>query len=122
MFIHFACKHLLVVMPPLTLKPEGLPGITITYAKLAEFLDEAEGLQRVRQPALGEKRIGKESRRRTKKRKRRSTPTEQLSSDREREFRDAESNVERRTVVEDGDFEHQTREGMDIPEWSRRTR
>ncbi|KFY32153.1 hypothetical protein V493_00464 [Pseudogymnoascus sp. VKM F-4281 (FW-2241)] len=99
-----------------TLNPEGLPGITITYAKLAEFLDQAERLQRIRQPALGEKRIGKKSSRQTRKRKRRSTPPEQLSSDRERDFRNAESKVEGRTVVEDGDFEHRTREGIDIPE------
>jgi hypothetical protein len=99
-----------------TLESEGLPGITITYTKLAEFLDKAERLQRIRQPALGEKSSGKKSRRQTKKRKRRSTPPEQLSSDREREFRDAESKVEGRTVIEDRDFQHQTRGGMDIPE------
>jgi hypothetical protein len=99
-----------------TLNSVGLPGITITYTKLAEFLDKAERLQRIRQPALGEKSIGKKSRRQTKKRKRHSTPTEQLSSDREGEFRDAESKVEGRTVVEDGDCQDQTRGGMDIPE------
>jgi hypothetical protein len=59
--------------------------------------------------------MGKKSGRRTKKRKRPSTPTEQLSSDREREFRDAESKVEGLTVVEDGDFQDQTKGGMDIP-------
>lgn len=98
-----------------TLKPEGLPGVTITYATLAEFLDKAEGYQRVRQPALGETRIGKKSSRQTRKRKRRSTPLEKLSSNRETEFRDAESKVEGRAVVEDSDFEHRTREGIDIP-------
>jgi len=63
---------------------------------------------------LGEKSTGKKSRRQTKKRKRHSTPTEQLSSDRERGFHDAESKVEGRTVVEDRDFEHQIKGGMDI--------
>jgi hypothetical protein len=39
-----------------------------------------------------------------KKRKRPATLTEQLSSDREKEFREAEIKVEERTVVEDIDF------------------
>jgi hypothetical protein len=99
-----------------TLKSEGLPGITITYPKLAEFLDKAERLQRTRQPALGEESIGKKLKWQTKKRKRHSTPTEQLSSDREREFRNAERKVEGRTVVEDRDFQGQTRGSIDIPE------
>jgi len=60
--------------------------------------------------------MGKKSGRHTKKRKRPSTPTEQLSSDREREFLDTESKVEGRTVVENSDFQHQIRGGMDIPE------
>jgi hypothetical protein len=98
-----------------TLKSEGLPGITITYTKLAEFLDKTARLERISQPALGEKSIGKKSRRQTKKRKRYSTPTEQLSSDRERELGDAEGKVEGRTVVEDKDFQHQTKGGVDIP-------
>ena len=64
----------------------------------------------------GRKALEKKSKRRTKKRKRPPTPTEQLSSDREREFRDAESKVEGRMVVEDRDFEDQTTGGIDIPE------
>ncbi len=107
-----------------TLNIEGLPGITITYANLAEFLDNAERLQQVKQPPLGEKSIGKKSKERTKKRKRDSTSPEQLSSDREREFRNAEGEVERRTVVKDRDFQCQTEAGINIPErrQSRRTR
>ena len=97
-------------------KSEGLPGVTIKYPPLAEFLDKAERHQRTRQPALGEESIGKKSRRRTKKRKRPPTPIEQLSSDREREFCDAEREVEGRTVVEDSDFQAQARGSMDIPE------
>jgi hypothetical protein len=89
-----------------TLKSEGLLVITITYTKLAEFLDKTARLQRISQPALGEESIGKKSRRQTKKRKRYSTPTEQLSSDRERELGHAESKVEGRTVVKDKDFQH----------------
>ena len=50
----------------------------------------------------------------TKKRKRCSTPTEQLPSNREREFRDAESKVEGRIVVGDRDFQHQTRGEIDM--------
>jgi hypothetical protein len=80
-----------------------------------EYLDKAEKLQWIRQSALGERSIGKKLGRRTKKRKRLSTPTEQLSSDREREFCDAESKVEGLTVVEDGDFQDQTKGGIDIP-------
>jgi hypothetical protein len=60
--------------------------------------------------------MGKKSRRHTKKRRRPSTPIEQLSPNREREFRDAERKVEGRTVVEDSDFQHQTKGGVDIPE------
>jgi hypothetical protein len=60
--------------------------------------------------------MGKKSIRHTKKKKRPSTPTEKLSSDRDREFPDAESKVEGRTVIEDSDFQHQTRDGVDIPE------
>jgi hypothetical protein len=59
----------------------------------------------------------------TKKRKRPSTPIEQLSSDREREFRDVKSKLEGHTVVEESDFQHQTEGGVDIPKRreSRRT-
>ncbi|CZT08279.1 uncharacterized protein RCO7_11545 [Rhynchosporium graminicola] len=64
-----------------TFNSEGLPGITITYAQLAEFLDKAERLQRTRQPVPGEESISKKSRRRTKKRRRPSTPIEEISSD-----------------------------------------
>lgn len=60
--------------------------------------------------------MGKKSRERIKKRKRHSTSPEQLSSDREREFRDAERKVEGRAVVEDSDFHGQTGGGINIPE------
>ena len=83
---------------------EDLLGVTILYAKLAQFLNEAEKLQRKRQPALGEESGGKKSTLRTKKRKRPPTLTEELSSDRERGFRDTENTVEDRTVVEDTVF------------------
>ncbi|KAH8751835.1 hypothetical protein BGZ57DRAFT_913231 [Hyaloscypha finlandica] len=99
-----------------TFKSDGIPGITITYPQLAEFLDKAERLQRIRQPAIGEESIGKKSSRRTKKRKRPPTPTDQISSDREREFRDVEREVEGRTVVEDSDFQGPARGNIDIPE------
>ncbi|KAG4426843.1 hypothetical protein IFR04_000274 [Cadophora malorum] len=46
-----------------TFDSEELPGITITYPQLAEFLDKAERLQRTKQPVLGEESIGKKSRR-----------------------------------------------------------
>jgi len=98
-----------------TFDSEEHPGITITYPQLAEFLDKAERLHRTRQPVLGEESIGKKSRRRTKKRKRPPTPTEEISSDKEMEFRDAENAVEGRTVVEDSDFRGQTRGTMDEP-------
>jgi len=107
-----------------TLKGEGLPEIKISYTSLAQFLNKAERLQSIRQPALRERSIGKKSSRQTKKRRRPPTPTEQLSSDRENEFCDAESKMEGRTVVEDKDFQDQTRSGTDILEMrkSRRTR
>ena len=79
-------------------------------------LDEAERLQRTRQPALGEEGTGKKSRRRTKKRKRPPTLTEELSSDREMEFRNAEREAEGRIVIEDSDFRGQTSGSIDIPE------
>lgn len=87
-----------------TFKSKEILGITITYPQLAEFLDKAERLQRTRQPATGEESIRKKSSRRTKKRKRPFTLTEQISLNREREFRNAEREVDRRTVVEDSDF------------------
>jgi hypothetical protein len=96
-------------------KSQGRPGVTITYAQFAEFLEKAERLQQVKQPALGEESTGIKSTQRIKKRKRPSTPVEQLSSDREVEFRDAESKAEGRTVVEDRDFQDQARGNMDIP-------
>lgn len=99
-----------------SIKSEGLPSITITYPQLAEFLDKAESLQRNTQPAFGEESTGKKSTRQFKKRKRDSTPAEQLSSDTERKFCEAESEAERRTVVEDTDFQDQTTGGIDIPE------
>jgi hypothetical protein len=95
---------------------EGLPGFTISYTKLAQFLDRAERLQQMRQPALGEESGGKKSSRHTKKRKHPSTPTEQLSSGREKEFRDAEGKVKERTVIEDQDFPYQGSPSIDIPE------
>jgi hypothetical protein len=95
---------------------KGYQALQSRIQSLLSFLDKAERRQRIKQPALGEKSSKKKSRRQTKKRKRRSTPPEQLSSDREREFRDAESKVEGRTVIEDRDFQHQTRGGMDILE------
>jgi hypothetical protein len=97
-----------------TFKSEGQPGITITYVELARFLDEAERLQRLKQPTPGEQRIGKKSTKRNRKRRRPSTPTEELSSDREREFCEAERNVEGRTVLEDSDFQSSSREGVDM--------
>jgi hypothetical protein len=88
-----------------TFKSEGLLGITIPYLTLSEFLNKAERLQRTRQPALGEESIGKKSKRLTRKRKRPSTPTGQLSSNTERKYRDEERKEEGRTGVEDGDFQ-----------------
>merc|ERR1711939_382911 len=98
-----------------TFDSEELPGITISYPQLAEFLDKAERLQHTKQPVLGEESIGKKSRRPTKKRKRPPTPIGEISSDKEMEFRDAENAVEGRTVVEDSDFRGQTRGTMDEP-------
>jgi hypothetical protein len=60
--------------------------------------------------------MGKKSIRHTKKRRRPSTLTEQFSSDRELEFRDAESKIKGRTVVEDSDFHYQTGDDVEIPE------
>jgi hypothetical protein len=92
-----------------TLKSQRLPGIVITYLKLAEFWDKAERLQQSRQPALGKEGTGKKSKRRTKKRKLHSIPTEHLSPDREREFRETEREVEGRMAVDDSGFQGQTR-------------
>ncbi|KAI9735395.1 MAG: hypothetical protein M1818_006401 [Claussenomyces sp. TS43310] len=107
-----------------TLKSEGLLGITIPYTCLAQYLNKAERLEGMRQPLLGEEGTGKKSTRPTRKRRRPHTPPEQLSSDREKEFRNAESRAAGRAEVEDGDFPNQTRAGMEIPNRrkSRRTK
>ncbi|TAQ90752.1 Phosphatidate phosphatase/4-nitrophenylphosphatase [Chlorociboria aeruginascens] len=103
------------------LKSEGVPGITITYPKLAEFLGKAERYELIR-PALGEKRIGMKLHQRTQKRERRSTSPEELSSDKEREFSAAEKKVDKATEAEDSDFEGQISSGIDIPERRRSRR
>jgi uncharacterized protein HemY len=59
------------------------------------------------------KSIEKKSKRRTKKRKRDNTLIEQLSSNREGEFRDAEREVKRVTVVEKSDFQAQINGGIE---------
>jgi len=83
---------------------QELLGITISYAKLAQFLNEAEKLQQRRQPVLGEESGGKKSTLYTKKTKRPVTLTEELSAYREKGFRDAERKGEDQAVVEDPDF------------------
>jgi hypothetical protein len=80
-------------------------------------LDGAERLQQTRQ--LGH---GKKSQRLTRKRKRSSTPMEELSSDRENVFLDAEKEVEERTSDDDRDFRGGVGEGINTLEIRRSKR
>ena len=93
-----------------TFNGDELSVIAISDTKLAQFLNTAETLQRMRQPELEEV-SRKKSNRQTKERKRPAIPTEQLSFNREKESREAEIKVEERTVVDtailapDGEWE-----------------
>ncbi|KAI9736071.1 MAG: hypothetical protein M1818_006247 [Claussenomyces sp. TS43310] len=102
-----------------TLDSGPVPNIIITYKELARFLGTAEELQQVKQPALGGERHGVKSSRQTKKRKRSSTPPEEISFDKETIFRDAESKIEKQTAIEDTNFRGRI-QGMDIPDRRRR--
>ncbi|KAA8570597.1 hypothetical protein EYC84_002854 [Monilinia fructicola] len=81
---------------------EPTPDITITYAQLATFLNQAESMQQVKQ-LENEETGAKKSTRKTRKRKREATPTE-LPIKRERQFLEQEKRVERMTTRQDRAF------------------
>ena len=96
---------------------EDIPGVTITYGALAAYLDKAEKLQSASLSGTGKK-----SKRRTRKRKYSSSSVEELLSDRENVFRDAEKGVEERATDEDRDFSGAAAEAFDIPQRRRSKR
>jgi hypothetical protein len=100
-----------------TFTAKEVPAITITYDRLAEYLNEAGSLQRIRQSGHPQS-----SDQPSKKRKRASTPLEELSSDAENLFRDAEEGDDVRTDDRDEDFQGQASHSTDLPERRRSKR
>ncbi|KAI1825890.1 hypothetical protein F4861DRAFT_156325 [Xylaria intraflava] len=76
------------------------PELSISYEKLAQRLDKAENIQRLRESESG----GIESDRRPKKRRRVSSSPDRLLSEDEATFLVAENNVDTRTNADDDDF------------------
>ncbi|KAG4024933.1 hypothetical protein MFRU_078g00040 [Monilinia fructicola] len=80
---------------------QPVPVISITYEKLAAFLNEGEELERIRGKVEG----GKKTSRKTKKRKREVTPMDlPLDSKKERKFLKAEKKEERVARLRDPSF------------------
>lgn len=77
------------------------PNITITYAKLANFLNAAERLTSMRAIDTSPGEISME---RMKKRKRVPTPPEELSSDAERRYAEGEALAEEKQDAADEDY------------------
>jgi hypothetical protein len=98
------------------------PTITIAYAKLANFLKEAEKLAGVRTTASRQPPRGKKSLRQTKKRKRVPTPPEELSSDTERRYSEREAFAEGRQNASDEDYVEGNRASVSIDTLERETR
>jgi len=77
--------------------------VNITYEALAQFLNNAEKMQELQQ-----RRSGVESKRKTLKRERSSSPVDQLRSEDEAEQQDREKDAEERIEAMDGDFDPET--------------
>lgn len=67
--------------------------ITISHATLALFLSRAETLKRLRHPLPGKEHVGKKSKRKTRKRRRPSTPADEIKSVKEARFVGEESRM-----------------------------
>lgn len=78
--------------------------VNISYKKLAQFLNRAEEMQESREPTQGSRGKSVKSNRKTRKRKRSSTPFDQLRSEDEAEHLNQEAKAEERIDAADGDF------------------
>jgi hypothetical protein len=78
--------------------------VNISYKKLAQFLNKAEAMQESREPTQGSRGPGAKSKRKTRKRKRSSSPFDQLRSADEAERQDQEAMTEERIDAADDDF------------------
>ncbi|KAI1839507.1 hypothetical protein JX266_014281, partial [Neoarthrinium moseri] len=76
---------------------------SMTFEKLAELLDKAEGIHEARE--AGQIGKGIRSKPRTRKRKRSSSPVDALRSEDEEVFRDREQRTAQRSAASDSDFE-----------------
>jgi len=78
--------------------------VNISYKKLAQFLNRAEEMQQSREPTQGSRGHSAKSKRKTRKRKRSSSPFDQLRSADEAERQNQEAMAEERIDAADDDF------------------
>jgi hypothetical protein len=82
--------------------------VNISYKKLAQFLNLAEEMQESREPTQGSRGHSAKSKRKTRKRKRSSSPFDQLRSADEAERQNQEAMAEERIDAADADFSSRT--------------
>lgn len=82
--------------------------VNISYKKLANFLNKAEAMQESRELAQGSVGQGIKLTRKTRKRRRSSSPFDQLRSDDEHEHLKQEVKAEEKTDAADSDFRFET--------------
>lgn len=82
--------------------------VNIPYKKLAQCLNKAEEMQESREPTQGRGAQSVKSKRQTRKRKRSSTPFDQLRSEDEAERQNQEAKIEERIDAADNDFSFRT--------------
>jgi hypothetical protein len=82
--------------------------VDLSYQELAQFLNRAEEMQESREPTHGSGAKSLKSKRQTRKRKRSSTPFDQLRSEDEAERQNQEAETEDRIDAKDDDFSFRT--------------